>query len=62
MEHDGTERNMDRKDYRLFVHLEHDEVSMILEGDSSEPVIAGLPPEWRPGRRAVPAEVFELPG
>lgn len=34
---------------------------MILEGESSESVIAGLPPEWRPGTRAIPLEVFKLP-
>jgi hypothetical protein len=35
---------------------------MILEGDSSESVIAGLPVEWRPGTRAVPLEIFNLGG
>jgi hypothetical protein len=34
---------------------------MFLEGDSSDDVIAGLPPEWRPGTRALPLEVFHLP-
>ena len=35
---------------------------MTLEGESSEAVIQGLPPEMRPGTRAVPVEVFTLPG
>ena len=35
---------------------------MLLEGESSEDVIQGLPPEWRPGTRAVPIEIFKLPG
>jgi hypothetical protein len=34
---------------------------MILEGNSSESVISGLPPEWRPWTRAVPLEIFKLP-
>jgi hypothetical protein len=34
---------------------------MVLEGDSSESVIAGLPVEWRPGARAIPLEIFKLP-
>jgi hypothetical protein len=35
---------------------------MVLEGDSAESVIVGLPPEWCPGTRAVPLEIFKLPG
>lgn len=35
---------------------------MYLEGDTAEEVIAGLPPEWRKGTRAIPVEVFKLPG
>lgn len=35
---------------------------MILEGDSSDDVINGLPPEWRPGTRAIGLETFRLPG
>lgn len=35
---------------------------MLLEGESSEEVIQGLPPEWRPGTRAVALELFKLPG
>ena len=34
---------------------------MVLEDDSSELVIAGLPPEWGSGTRAVPLEIFKLP-
>lgn len=34
---------------------------MILEGESSEAVVQGLPPEWRPGTRALPLETFRLP-
>lgn len=35
---------------------------MILDGESSEAIIQGLPREWRPGTRAVPLEIFKLPG
>jgi hypothetical protein len=35
---------------------------MYLEGDTAEDVIAGIPPEWRKGTRAIPVEVFKLPG
>jgi hypothetical protein len=35
---------------------------MILVGESSQEVIEGLPAEWRPGTRAVPLEIFKLPG
>lgn len=34
---------------------------MILEANSSEEVIEGLPPEWRRGTRAVPLETFKIP-
>lgn len=34
---------------------------MYLEGDTSEEIISGLPPEWRKGTRAIPVEVFKLP-
>lgn len=33
---------------------------MIVEGDSSDEVIAGLPTEWRKGTRAIPIEIFHL--
>ena len=33
---------------------------MVLEGESSEAVIEGLPPEMRLGTRAVPVEIFNL--
>lgn len=35
---------------------------MIVEGDSSEEVIHGLPQEFQPGTRAVPVEIFRLGG
>jgi hypothetical protein len=34
---------------------------MILDGESSDQGIGGLPAEWRPGTRAIPLEVFRLP-
>jgi hypothetical protein len=34
---------------------------MILEGESAEDVVNGLPPEWRPGTRAIGIETFKLP-
>ncbi|MDQ3954916.1 MAG: hypothetical protein M3285_05130 [Actinomycetota bacterium] len=33
---------------------------MVLEGDTAETVIAGLPPEWRRGTEAYPVEIFQL--
>jgi hypothetical protein len=33
---------------------------MILEGDTAEEVIAGLPREWRAGTEAYPVEIFRL--
>ena len=33
---------------------------MVVEGDTAEEVIGGLPPEWRPGTEAYPVEIFEL--
>ena len=33
---------------------------MVLEGETAEEVIRGLPPEWRPGTDAYPAEIFDL--
>jgi hypothetical protein len=35
---------------------------LILEDQSSEAAIEALPPGWRPGTRAIPLEVFKLPG
>jgi hypothetical protein len=35
---------------------------MILEGATSEEVVGDLPSEWQPGTRAMPLEVFQLPG
>ncbi|MFC5730821.1 MULTISPECIES: hypothetical protein [Nocardioides] len=35
---------------------------MIVEADSSEEVIQGLPPEFQPGTRAVPIEILRLGG
>lgn len=35
---------------------------MYLEGETAEEVIGGLPTSWRKGTRAVPVEVFKLPG
>lgn len=34
---------------------------MYLEGETAEEVMAGIPPEWRKGTRAIPVEVFKLP-
>lgn len=34
---------------------------MLLEGESSDEVIRGLPSEWQPGTRALPVEGFRLP-
>jgi hypothetical protein len=34
---------------------------MILEGESSDAVVKGLPPEWRPGTWALPLEIFRPP-
>jgi hypothetical protein len=33
---------------------------MVLEGETAEEVIAGLPPEWRTGTEAYPVEIFRL--
>ena len=33
---------------------------MVVEGDTAEEVIAGLPPEWRRGTMAYPVEIFQL--
>jgi hypothetical protein len=35
---------------------------MIVEGGTAEDVVRGLPSEWQPGTRAVPLEIFTLPG
>jgi hypothetical protein len=33
---------------------------MLLEGETAEGVIQALPPEWRRGSTAYPAEIFSL--
>ncbi len=33
---------------------------MVLEAETAEEVIQGLPPEWRRGTEAYPAEIFNL--
>lgn len=33
---------------------------MVVEGDTAEDVIVGLPSEWRPGSNAYPVEIFPL--
>ena len=33
---------------------------LLVEGETAEGVIRGLPPEWRKGSTAYPAEVFSL--
>lgn len=33
---------------------------LVVEGETAEEVISGLPPEWRRGSEAYPVEVFPL--
>ncbi|HEX9892103.1 MAG TPA: hypothetical protein VGB28_08585 [Actinomycetota bacterium] len=40
-------------------HGEHS-FYMVVEGETAEDVIQGLPVEWRPGTRAIQLDVFNL--